>query len=353
MITAYSQSGDVRRAREYFDKMPHRNIVSWTSMLGAYVQQGFWEEGLNFYVTMLRQGIKPDCVTFATSLSACADSVLLQLGKQIIGQAEKSGHSSDIAIANCYITLYSRSGLIHDAEIVFDSLHTKNLVYWNSMLSGYAQNGYPRRVIDLDEGMISAGCTPDGVSYLSVLMGCSHAGLVLQGRHYFDSMIKNHCISPAPEHYTCMVDLLGRAGLIEQAKDLVDTMPFEPNAAVWSALLSACRNCLNTELAEFAMRKLHKLDADDSGVYVLLSNAYMDSGKLEGVMNTRKMMRERGIAKIIGCSWIEVHSKTHVFSAEDTNHPQIEEILDMLERVISKMDDDSCCLDMESLVEPV
>ncbi|GAB2282116.1 hypothetical protein Dimus_016674 [Dionaea muscipula] len=282
MITAFSLCGDVYSAREYFDRMPVRNIVTWNSMFATYLQQRLWEEGLRLYITMLRQGIKPDSVTFATSLSACADSALLQLGKQIICQAEKSGFSSDASVANCFITVYSRCGQIYDAERVFDSLSMKNLVSWNSMLSGYAQNGYPRRAIDLYEGLLEAGCIPDDISYVSVLMACSHAGLVHEGHHYFDCMMKDHCIFPTNEHFTCMVDLFGRAGLLEQAKNLIDMMPFEPNATVWSAFLSACRNCLNTELAEFSLRKLCELDAKESGIYVLLSNVYMDSGKLEG-----------------------------------------------------------------------
>ncbi|GMH04738.1 hypothetical protein Nepgr_006578 [Nepenthes gracilis] len=352
MITAFSQSGDVDKAREHFDEMRDRSIITWNSMLATYVQQGFWEEGLKMYIMMLRQGIKPDWITFATSLSACADSALLQLGKQIIAQAEKFGFGLDVSVANSAITVYSRCGQIHAAYKVFESINTKSLVSWNSMLSGYAQNGHARKVIETYESMINAGFAPDHISYMSVLMACSHAGLVQEGRHYFNCMKNDHGIYPRHEHFACMVDLLGRAGLLEEAKNVIVGMPYIPNAIVWGALLAACRNYGDTELAEFAVSKLQELDVQESGSYVLLSNMYSDSGKLEGVLNVRKIMREKGIQKNPGCSWIEVNNRVHVFSVNDTNHPQMDEVLKMLEFAISEMEETTNCIIDGALLDP-
>ncbi|GAB4833040.1 hypothetical protein Ancab_007064 [Ancistrocladus abbreviatus] len=351
MINAFSQNNDVETAHEYFDQMAERNIITWNSMMATYVQKGFWEEGLKLYITMLRQGIMPDWITFATSLSACADSALLQLGKQLIAQAEKLGFGSDVSVANSAITLYSRCGQIDNAERVFDSTSCKCLVSWNSILSGYAQNGLGSKVIEMYESMLKGGCQPDHISYVSILMGCSHAGLVQEGRHYFNSMTKDHGISPTHEHFTCMVDLLGRAGLLEEAKNLINGMPFKPNGTVWGALLSACHNYGDAKLAEFAASKLLELDLEDSGSYILISNMYSDSGKQEGVVNVRKMMREKGIQKNPGCSWIEVNNRINVFSVYDSNHPQIGDVIKMLEYTARETDDATSCLLLDTFLD--
>ncbi|KAA8537378.1 hypothetical protein F0562_026935 [Nyssa sinensis] len=269
MITSFSQSGDIENARKYFNKMPERNVITWNSMLAAYVQQGFWEEGLKIYILMLKEEVQQDWITFATSISACAESAILKLGKQIVAQAEKLGFCSNVSVANSVITI-----------------------------------GQGGKVIDTFETMLKLGFMPDHISYVSVLS-----------------------------------DLLGRAGLLEQAKNLIDEMPFEPNAAVWGALLGACRIHGNVKLAEIAVKNLIELDVDDSGSYVLLANIYSDSGKLEGVSDMRKLMREKGVRKNPGCSWIEVDNRVHVFTVDDTNHPQIKDIYRMLEEIIKKIED--------------
>ncbi|KAK9270075.1 hypothetical protein L1049_025649 [Liquidambar formosana] len=339
MITAFSQTGDVVKAREYFNKMPERNVITWNSMLATYIQHGFWEEGLKVYTLMLREGVKPDWITFATSISACADSTVLKLGNQIMAQAEKQGCGSNVSVANSVVTLYSRCGRIEEARKVFDSIVMKDLISWNAMMSGYAQNGQGRNAIEIFENMINMGCAPDHISYISVLSGCSHSGLVPEGEHYFNSMTKDHGIHPTSKHYVCMVDLLGRAGLLDQAKNLIDRMPLEPDAAIWGALLGACRIHGNTKLAEISANNLLDLDVEDSGSYILIANLYSDSGKLEGVADVRKLMREKGIRKNPGCSWIEVDNRVHVFTVDETNHPQIKDIYRTLEEIIKKIEE--------------
>ncbi|KAL2529761.1 Pentatricopeptide repeat-containing protein [Forsythia ovata] len=293
IITAFSQDGNVKKAREYFDNMPERNVITWNSMLGTYIQNGFWEDGLKLYILMLRRQVKPDWITYATSLSACSYLAVMKLGNQIVAQAEKYGFSSDVTVLNSVVTMYSRCGRIGDAQKVFESIITKDIVTWNAMMSGYAQSGQGRKVIEIFEEMLKLGFKPDHISYVSILSGCSYSGLVPEGQYYFNLMTKCHGISPTCEHYVCMVDLLGRAGLLEQAINLINDMPLEPNAAVWGALLGGCRIHGNTELAEVAVSNLINIDVADSGSYVLLANLYSDSGKLEGVLDVRKLMRER------------------------------------------------------------
>nr|GEX55520.1 pentatricopeptide repeat-containing protein At2g13600-like [Tanacetum cinerariifolium] len=339
MITSFSQNGNVEKAKEYFDEMPERNVVSWNSMLAGYVQHGFWEEGLKVYVLMRQQGIKPDWITFVSSIGACANAAILKLGHQIVSQVEKFGFGSDVTVKNSIVTMYSKCGRIKEAEKTFDSIVTKNLVSWNAMMAGYAQSGQGHQVINTFEKMLESGIMPDHISYVSVFSGCSHSGLVSEGHHYFDMMIKDHEISPTCEHFACMVDLLSRSGHIEKAKDLIDKMPMEPNAAVWGALLGACRIHGNSIMAETALKNLVELDAEDSGSYVLLANLYSDSGNLENVSNVRKFMKDKGIRKNPGCSWMEVDNRVHVFTVDDTNHPRIKDVYDNLQDIIRKIEE--------------
>ena len=339
MITAFSQNGDVDRARECFDLMPERNVITWNSMLSTYIQHGFLEEGLKLYVLMRRKGVEPDWITFASSIRACADLAVVKLGMQVVSHAIKFGLSSDVSVANSIVTMYSRCGQIKEAQKVFDSIHGKNLISWNAMMAAYAQNGLGRKVIETFEDMLKTECKPDHISYTSVLSGCSHMGLVVEGKHYFDSMTKVFGISPTNEHFACLVDMLGRAGLLDQAKNLIDEMPFKPNATVWGALLGACRIHHDSQLAETAVKNLMELNVEDSGGYVLLANIYAESGELEGVADMRMLMKVKGIRKNPGCSWIEVGNRVHVFTVDDTNHPQIKDIYIKLEEMMKKIED--------------
>ncbi|CAK9178289.1 unnamed protein product [Ilex paraguariensis] len=338
MLTAFSQTGNVEKAREYFSRMPERNVITWNSMLATYIQHGFWEEGLKIYILMAREGVKPDLITFATLISACAYLAVLKLGNQIVAQAEKLGFVSNVSTANSIVTMYARCGRIGEAYNVFDSIVMKNLISWNSIMAGYAQSGQGRKVIEIFEDMLKMGFMPDHISYISVLSGCSHSGLVLEGQQYFNMMTKDHGISPNCEHFACIVDLLGRAGRVDQAKSFIDEMPLEPNADIWGALLGACRIHGNTKLAETALNNLIKLDVEGSGSYVLLANIYSDAGKLEGVSDVRKHMRQKGIQKNPGCSWIEVDNRVHVFTVDDTSHPRIKDIYIALQEIIKKIE---------------
>ncbi|XP_071689932.1 putative pentatricopeptide repeat-containing protein At3g11460, mitochondrial [Rutidosis leptorrhynchoides] len=339
MISSFSQSGNVVKAREYFDKMPERNVVSWNSMLSGYVQCGFWEEGLKIYVLMSQQGVKPDWITFVCSINACANGAVLKLGNQVVAQAEKSGYGSDVSVKNSIVTMYSKCGRIKDAEKTFDLIVSKNLITWNAMMAGYAQSGQGDQVIETFEKMIRSGIRPDNISYVSVLSGCSHSGLLSEGQHYFNMLIEDQSINPTCEHFACMVDLFGRAGLVEKAKDIIENMRMKPNAAVWGALLGACRIHGDSTMAETALKNLVELDAEDSGSYVLLANLYSDSGNLENVSNVRRIMKDKGIRKDPGCSWIEVDNRVHVFTVDDANHPRIKDVYYTLDEIIRKLEE--------------
>ncbi|KAL4575401.1 hypothetical protein LXL04_022244 [Taraxacum kok-saghyz] len=338
MITGYSNTGNVEKAREYFDKMPERNIISWNSMLGGYIQNGIWEEGFKLFVLMKQKGVKPDSITFITAISACANAAILKLGNQIVAQSEKLGFGNNISVKNSIITMYAKCGHIQDAKKTFDSIVSKNLISWNAIMGGYAQSGEGNSVIDTFEKMIWSGLQPDHISYVSVLSGCSHSGLLPEGQRYFKKLMEDENVSPTCEHFTCVVDLYCRAGFIEKAKDLIDNMPIKPNAAVWGALLGGCRIHGKATIAEVALKNLVVLEPEGSGSYVLLANLYSDSGMADSVSDVRRVMKEKGIRKNPGCSWIEVDNRVHVFTVDDTNHPRINDVYKKLEEIFKKIE---------------
>ncbi|KAG6474931.1 pentatricopeptide repeat-containing protein At3g24000, mitochondrial-like isoform X1 [Zingiber officinale] len=339
MITAYSQIGNVNKAREYFDSMEDKNVVTWNAMLAAYIQHGSEEEGVKMYIIMQRESaVKPDWVTFSTLFCACAEVAAERIGNQIIAHTIKVGLNSDISVANGIITMYSKCGKIAEARKTFDSILEKDLVSWNSIMTAYSQHGQGKETIKVFQRMISNGIKPDYISYVAVLSGCSHSGLVEEGKFYFNSMSRSHNIAPGLEHFACMVDLLSRAGLLEDAKIVIDNMPLKPSVEIWGALLAACKLHGNKELAEYATKHLFELDLKDSGSYVLLAKIYADAGNSDDSARVRKLMKEKGIKKNPGCSWIEVKNTIHVFTADDPSHPQIGVILKKLDELIKEIE---------------
>lgn len=234
--------------------------------------------------------------------------------------------------------MYSKSGKIKDARQVFDSMTEKDLISWNAMISAYAQHGLGREAVDTFEKMLLECIEPDYISYVAVLSGCSHSGMVSEGKSYFKQMASVHGIAPQTEHYACMVDLLGRAGFLEEAKGVIESMPTRATAEIWGALLGACKIHNNTELADLAAKHQLELDSKDSGSYILLAKLYADVGNFSDSAGVRKLMKERGVRKKPGCSWIEIDNRIHVFVADDLNHPQIEEVMAVLERLIERIE---------------
>ncbi|KAL5215797.1 hypothetical protein ABZP36_007198 [Zizania latifolia] len=339
MITAYSQVGNIIKARQFFDGMATRNVITWNAMLGAYIQHGAEEDGLKMYSAMLSEkDVTPDWVTYVTLFRGCADIGANKLGDQIIGHTVKLGLILDTSVANVIITMYSKCGRISEAQKLFNLLNgKKDLVSWNAMITGYSQHGMGKQAIKIFDDMLSKGAKPDYISYVAVLSGCSHSGLVQEGKLYFDMMTRVHDISPGLEHFSCMVDLLGRAGHLIEANNLIDKMPMEPTAEVWGALLSACKKHGNNELAELAAKHLFELDSPDSGSYMLLAKIYSDAGKSDDSAQVRKLMRDKGIKKNPGYSWMEVGNKVHVFKADDVSHPQVIAIRNKLDELVEKI----------------
>eukprot|EP00253_Pinus_taeda_P001273 PITA_01273 len=323
------------------------DVVSWTAIIAGYSQNGHPHKALAFFNEMQVQCIKPSSIVIVNVLPACADLLALEQGKQIHGYAIRNGFGSDVVVVNGLVNLYSKCGNVKVAHKLLEKMPEQTVVSWTALIAGYTQNGRPQEALaffnkmqvqGIKPNLITiTGTKPDHITFTAILTACSHAGLVDQGRRYFQCMISDYGLSPVLEHYACLVDLLGRAGHLDEAHDIIRKMPFEANADVWGALLGVCRIHCNIELGEQAAKHLFDLEPNNLGYYVLLSNIYADARRWEDVVKLRTMMKERGVKKPPGHSVVAVHREVQTFQVGDRSHPQSEKIYATLEALYGKM----------------
>ncbi|KAJ7569689.1 hypothetical protein O6H91_01G088800 [Diphasiastrum complanatum] len=337
LVDMYAKCGCTEDARELFDNMSERDVVSWNAMIAGYAQNGLGKEALALYEQMKQEGMQSNNVTFILLLQACASLAALEQGKQLHSEIIKRGFQSKVAVGNTLVDMYAKCGCTEDARELFDNMSERNVVSWNAMIAGYAQNGLAQEALALFEQMQGEGTKPDEVTYISVLSACAHSGLVDRGRYVFDSMSKNHGVTPIKEHYACMVNLLGRAGCLADAELFINKMPIQPHSVVWKTLLGAARNHGHVEIGRRAFDHVVKLEPKSAAPYVLLSNIYAVAGKKDELAKIRNQMKEAGVKKMHGCCWIEVDNQLHAFVVGDATHPQSKEIHAELDRLVGLM----------------
>lgn len=336
LIDMYAKCGCVGNAREVFDKIEERDAVLWNSMLAAYSQNGHPDESLALCSEMALAGLRPTEATLVTVISASADIAALPLGKELHGFSWRHGFEFNDKVKTALVDMYAKCGSVKVARNLFERLKEKRVVSWNAIITGYAMHGHATEALDLFEEMKERSL-PDHITFVGVLAACSHGGLLDEGRTFFESMVRDYRIVPTIQHYTCMVDLLGHCGRLDEAYNLIMQMRAMPDSGVWGALLNSCKIHGNVELGEVALEKLIDLDPDDSGNYVILSNIYAQAGKWEGVARLRKLMIDRGIKKGTAYSWIEVKNKVYAFLSGDTSHPDSDAIYAELKRLEGRM----------------
>ncbi|XP_057848029.2 pentatricopeptide repeat-containing protein At3g26782, mitochondrial [Cryptomeria japonica] len=337
LIDMYSKSGSLHKAQKLFDKLPHRDTVSWNAIIGGHAQNGIVEKALEIFKQMQLADVMFNSATFASILPACAKLGVLEQGMSIHQKVIESGLSSDIVVANTLIDMYAKCGSIQKALRLFNKMNNANLVSWTAIIAGYAMHGYGSDAVKLFELMKSSGTSPDHISFICVLYACSHGGLVDEGCKYFNQMRDIHCIIPAIDHYACMVDLLGRDGYLKEALNFIIKMAVKPDVFVWMSLLGACRSHKDILLGEFAATQVFQLEPKNSSTYVVLSHIYAEVGRWSEVEKIRKLMKDRGASKIPGCSWIEVHKMIHSFAKGHRRHPQTQEMYEVLEKLSWEM----------------
>lgn len=327
LLNGYANNADVEGCEKLFEEMPERNIFSWNGLIGGYARNGRLFEVLNAFKRMLRESdVSPNDATLVTVLSSCARLGALDLGNWVHVYAESSGYQDNIFVRNALVDMYAKCGNIDSAIDVFNSMHTKDLISWNTIINGLAVHGHGADALSLFSQMKNTAEKPDGITFIGILCACSHMGLVEDGFSYFYSMIDEYSIMPQIEHYGCMVDMLARAGLLDQAVDFVKKMPIEADGIIWTALLGACRSYKNIKLAELALQRLIELEPKNPANYVMLSNIYGDVRRWEDVARLKVAMRDTGFKKLPGCSLIEVDDGVVEFYSLDERHPMNEEI---------------------------
>ncbi|KAL5580914.1 hypothetical protein UlMin_013356 [Ulmus minor] len=339
LMDMYARFGCVSYARDVFDGMPTRNVVSWSAMIACYAKNERPYDALELFREMILETHDsfPNSVTMVSVLQACAGLVALEQGKLIHAYILRRGLDSILPVMSTLVTMYARCGKLELGQHVFDQMDKRDVVSWNSLISSYGIHGYGRKAIQIFNDMIRHGVSPNHISFISVLGACSHAGLVEEGKMLFDSMVKEHRMYPKMEHYACMVDLLGRANQLDEAAKVVENMRIEPGAKVWGALLGSCRIHCNVELAERASKRLFKLEPRNAGNYVLLADIYAEAKMWEEVKRVKKLLEASKLQKVSGCSWIEVGRKIYSFASVDEFNPQSEQLHALLVQFLTEM----------------
>ncbi|GER37264.1 pentatricopeptide repeat-containing family protein [Striga asiatica] len=330
LVDMYSKCGDMVRARTLFDEMPERDMVTWGAVIQGYAANGLPNEALEIFRRMLAHGLRPDCYVIVGVLSACARLGALNLGERARAMMEEKEFIKNPVVGTALVDMYAKCGKIKSAWEVFTAMHARDLVLFNAVISGLAMTGQSRAALACFGLLQKCGLRPDENTFLGLLCACAHAGLVTDGRRLFKSMTRLYSVDPTIEHYGTMVDLLARAGLLDEAHQAVLSMPMRANAVVWGALLGGCRLHRDTRLAEHVLERLVELEPWNSGNYVILSNLYSANKKWGESEKMRSVMREKGIQKVSAYSWIEINGFVHEFLVGDTSHPESGRIYEKL-----------------------
>uniref|UniRef100_A0A0A9CN20 Pentatricopeptide repeat-containing protein n=1 Tax=Arundo donax TaxID=35708 RepID=A0A0A9CN20_ARUDO len=333
MIVGHARLVMMEDAQKLFDEMPQRDVFPWNALMAGYVQCKQGKEAIALFHEMQEAKVDPNEITMVNLLSACSQLGALEMGMWVHHYIDKHRLSLSVALGTSLVDMYAKCGNIKKAISVFKEIPEKNALTWTAMICGLANHGHTDEAVEHFRRMIELGLQPDEVTFIGVLSACCHAGLVEEGREFFFLMKSQYHLKRKMKHYSCMVDLLGRAGHLDEAEQLVNTMPMDPDAVVWGALFFACRMHGNITLGEKAAMKLVELDPSDSGIYVLLANMYAEANMRKKADKVRVMMRDLGVEKVPGCSCIELNGVIHEFIVKDKSHADTHAIYDCLHEI--------------------
>ncbi|KAK1281305.1 Pentatricopeptide repeat-containing protein [Acorus gramineus] len=339
MIAGLARSGDVDGARGVFDSMPEKGlgVGPWNAMISAYAQSEQFGEAVGLFRGLQREGLRPNDVTLVSVLSACAHLGALELGRWVDCFVKRSGMYLNVVLGNALCDMYAKCGCIDEAKKIFDALHERDVVSWSIIISGLAMHGHAGEALVFFARMSEIGVRPNDITFMGLLSACTHAGLVDEGRKFFYLMKNKYNIDPKIEHYGCFVDLLSRAGRLDEAEELIESMVIPPNVIVWGALLGGCRIYKDIDRGKRVAKRILELDSGHSGSYVYLADVYASKGRLDDSAKCMLKMREKRVVKVPGCSWIEVDNTVYEFFVGDRSHPQSDKIYSMIDELVLKM----------------
>ncbi|TXG48489.1 hypothetical protein EZV62_024364 [Acer yangbiense] len=336
MVYGYVTCGHLDDARDLFDRSPVKDIVLWTAMINGYVQYNWFDEAVSLFREMQIRRVKPDKFIVVALLTSCAQLGALEQGRWIHGYIDENRITVDAVVGTALIEMYAKCGCIEKALEIFYHMREKDTASWTSIICGLAMNGKINKAIQMFTEMKQNGARPDDITFVGVLSACSHGGLIEEGCKLFTSMRETYKIEPKLEHYGCLIDLLGRAGLLDEAEELIKEIPNEKNEIIvplYGALLSACRTYGNVKMGEQVAELLEKIESCNSSVHTLLANIYASADRWEDVTKVRRKMKDLGIKKVPGCSSIEVDGIVHEFLVGDPSHLEMGEIYSMLDKM--------------------
>lgn len=340
-ITMYAKFEAMKDSRKIFEELEFRDITSWNALVSGYAQNGLCQEALQTFLSANMEA-KPNEYSFGSALSAIAssESISLKHGQWCHSYLVKLGLNNDPFVLGALLDMYAKRGSISESCRVFSEIEEKSQVAWTAIISAHARHGDYGSVMNLFKEMETRNLNPDSITFLSVLTACGRKGMVDTGQEIFESMVKVHDIYPSPEHYSCMVDMLGRAGQLKEAEEFAYKIPGGPGLSVLQSLLGSCKVHGDVEMGKRIAIALIKLEPTESGSYVLMSNLYAEKGHWERVAKIRKGMRDKGVRKEVGFSWVDggdIRGPLHLFSSDDTSHLQTEEIYSMAQFLGSVM----------------
>ena len=333
----YMKCGCLEEGETVLKGMPILNVVSSNTIIAGRVQNGDSEGAIAHFHLMKAAGLAPDEVTFVGVISSCSDLAFLCQGQQVHAQVIKAGADSVVPVRSSLVSMYSRCGCLRDSAQVFYDSDESDFVLWSSMIAAYGFHGHGQEAVELFEKMVRRGTEPTEVTFLSLLYACSHSGLKDKGMEYFNLMKQKYGLEPSLKHYTCIVDLLGRSGCLEEAEAMIRSMSHRADGVIWKTLLSACKTHKNAEMAESVAEHVLRLDPEDSASYVLLSNIHASGERWGDVSEVRRTMKERKVRKEPGISWVELKGELHQFSMADRSHPRQREIDEFLGELMGKI----------------
>ncbi|KAL9244810.1 hypothetical protein vseg_018536 [Gypsophila vaccaria] len=342
LVTCYGKHGCIEECESIFSIMSERrDEVTWNAMISSYVHNEQLSDAMDLVWLMMQNGRRLDHFIFATVLSACASVATLERGMEVHACEIRAGLESDVVVGSAIVDMYAKCGRIDYASRFFELMPMKNVYSWNSMISGYARHGDADNALETFDQMKKFGQPPNHVTFVGVLSACSHAGMVEKGFELFESMSNDYGLAPRIEHFSCMVDLLGRSGKLDKVEDFINKMPMTPNAVIWRTVLGSC--CLtkgrNSDLGKRAAEMLVQLEPENAVNYVLLSNMYASGARWENMARARSAMGLSATKKEAGRSWVTMKDGVHVFVAGDTSHPEKEAIYLKLRELQNKMRD--------------
>ncbi|KAA8520335.1 hypothetical protein F0562_014591 [Nyssa sinensis] len=353
LVDMYAKCGKMEDSLKQFESMKDRDIVTWNTIIAAFVHSKDCKLGFRMINRMRIEGMVPDVATMLGTLPMCSLLAAKRQGREIHGCILKLGFESHVPIGNALIEMYSKCGSLENSILVFEHMKTRDVVTWTALIFAYGMYGEGKRALRAFKEMEATGVVPDNIAFVAIIFACSHSGLVEEGRACFDRMKKDYYIEPRMEHYACVVDLLSRSGLLTEAEEFIISMPLKPDASVWGALLSACRASGDIIIAERVSKHIIGLNSDDTGYYVLVSNVYAALGKWDQVRTIRKSLKARGLKKDPGCSWVEIRNRVYVFGTGDSFFEQYEEVNNLLEILAGIMAKEGYVADLEFVLHDV